>query len=386
MSRRLALYLLCSWLAWGSGAAQAHERRATYLGNPATRFAAPLRTPEDLRRMLLSPALQADVNAILRQSNYLGDLQDFRDAVAKADVREIQVPPGTLLAAMSTRLKGKAILLHQVRWAGAGPFAAYTFDFDSKGHRYRLTAPKPCSNFWVEERLPPPAPILTLNCVSPAEQPLPRAFETCQRVGNSGNAALPLVTLTLPRPSATHVLGSTGDAELAADRLTWRVRDLAPGGSHLLCATFVADQPGVVSFLSTAVAERMLQSACATHVYGIPAVLLEVVDQSDPVMVGNEVIYVIRVLNQGSEALRHVRVVAALEDSQAFLSGSGPSEVTAADSRITVAPLPLLEAKAEAVWRISVKALKAADVRFAVELQADQFARPISETEATRQY
>ena len=78
--------------------------------------------------------------------------------------------------------------------------------------------------------------------------------------------------------------------------------------------------------------------------------------------------------------------MATLEDSQAFLSGSGPSDVTAADSRITVAPLPLLEAKAEAVWRISVKALKAADVRFAVELQVDQFARPISETEATRQY
>ncbi len=384
MSRRLVLGLLCAVLAWGS-AALAHELLATHLGNHATRFAPPLKTPEDLRRTLLSPALQADVIAILRQSNYLGDLQDFRDAVAKSEVREIHIPPGTLLTAMSTRRKGKAILLHQVRWAGTEPIAAYAFDFESKGHRYRLTAPKPCSNFWVEKQLPPPAPILTLNCVSPAEQPLPRAFETCQRVGNSGNAALAQLTLTLPIPAATQVLSSTGGAELAADRLTWQVRDLAPGGSQLLCATLVAERPGVVSFLGTAVAEHTLQSACSTRVYGIPAVLLEVVDQSDPVMVGNEVVYVIRVLNQGSEALRHVRVVATLEDSQSFLAGSGPSEVTAVDSRITVAPI-LLEPKAEAVWRISVKALKAADVRFAVELQADQFARPINETEATRQY
>jgi uncharacterized repeat protein (TIGR01451 family) len=127
-------------------------------------------------------------------------------------------------------------------------------------------------------------------------------------------------------------------------------------------------------------------SKCASRVYGIPAVLLEVVDLADPVLVGSEVVYTIRVLNQGSQPLTNVRITAALEDSQSFVSASGPSEVKGISGNITTAPLALLKPGEEVLWRMVVKAEKAADVRFAVEMRADQFQRPVNETEATLQY
>jgi hypothetical protein len=378
--------LLCS--SWAAHPALAAEHDATRLGNPATRFADPLKTPDDLRGTLLSPALRADVDQILRQSGYIGDLQDFRDAVAKAEIKELSIPPGTLLPAMSTRLKGKPVLLHDVRWAGRKPIEAYEFTFDSQWRRYRVVTPKPCSNFWVEEVLPPPTPVLTLACDLPGEQPLPLPLTVCQRLGNNGNIAAPKAVLALSVPAGARLVSGTEGADAGADRITWNVRDLAVGASRNYCATFTAAQPGPLEFSGMALGDHAakVESQCATRVHGIPAVLLEVVDLADPVLVGNDVVYTLRVLNQGSAPLTNIRIVAALEDSQTFLSGTGPSAVSAAAGNLAMAPLPLLKPGEEARWRVVVKAEKAADVRFAVELRADQFQRPINETEATLQY
>lgn len=390
MNRKLATHLLLLFSLWAgvNMPARAAEHNATYLGNPATRFADPLKTPDDLRNMLLSPALRADVQQILRQSGYLGDFQDFRDAVAKADIKELSIPPGTLLPAMSTRLKGMPVLLRDIRWAGKKPIEAYEFIFDSQWRRYRVITPKPCSNFWVEEVLPPPAPVLSLACDVPGEQPLPRPLTVCQRVGNSGNIAEPKAVVTLSIPAGAKLASAPGNAEVAADRITWNVQNLAVGASQTFCATFVAAQSGPLAFSGMALSDHAAkaESQCASRVYGIPAVLFEVVDLADPVLVGNEVVYTIRVLNQGSEPLTNIRINATLEDSQAFVSGSGPSAITAAAGNLTAAPLPLLKPGEEVLWRVVVKALKAADVRFAVEMRADQFKRPVSETEATFQY
>ncbi len=387
MNRHLAASLLVLISLWVAPAPAA-EHNATRLGNPATRFAPPLKTPEDLRGMLLTPALQADIEQILRQGGYLGDLQDFRDAAAKAEIKELSIPTGTLLPSMSTRLKKRPVLLHDIRWAGKKPIEAYEFNFDSKWRRYRVITPKPCSNFWVEEVLPPPAPVLSLACEAPAQQFLPQPLTVCQNLGNHGNISEPKAVLALSIPAGAKLVGTTGTAEVTADHISWNVLDLAPGASQRVCATFTAAQPLSFSFSGMALGDHAakVESQCATRVVGIPAVLLEVVDLADPIQVGNEVVYTVRVRNQGSAALTHVRFNATLEDSQSFLSGSGPSPVSAAAGNLAAEPLPLLKPGEEVLWRVVVKAEKAGDVRFAVEMRADQFSRPVTETEATRQY
>jgi hypothetical protein len=131
MFRILATLLLTSLLSFQSALAQTEVHRSTRLGNPATRFAPPLKTPEDLRRTLSSDALREDVQQVARMSGYLGDMADFRKAVETAPVKEIAIPPNTLLPAMSTRKKGKVDLLRNVLWAGKKPIDAYEFSFIS---------------------------------------------------------------------------------------------------------------------------------------------------------------------------------------------------------------------------------------------------------------
>ncbi len=386
MNRFFFSILLATLLAWAVTPALALEHRSTRLGNPATRFADPLKTPEDLRRVLLDEKLREDVASILRQSGYLGDLEDFRKALASAEIREVQFPVGSLLPAMSTRLKGRPFLLRDVRWAGKRPIDAYEFTFISLGRRYKVVTPKPCSNFWVEEVLPRPLPVLALNCETPPEQPLPRPFSVCQQVTNNGDDVEAHTLVSLPIPADAKVESS--DGQVAADHIEWMVNNLAPGASQKLCATFQADQPGLLAFTAAAVGERAarVENRCETQVHGIPAVLLEVIDLADPVLVGKDVVYTIRVLNQGSLALDNIRIVATLEDGQTFVSGGGVTAMKVEAATITAEPLARLNPQEEVSWQVVVKAAKAADMRFAVELRADQFARPIAETEATMQY
>jgi uncharacterized repeat protein (TIGR01451 family) len=383
------LFLLLSLATGLSASAPTDPHRAFRLGNPATRFADPLKTPEDLRRTLLKDALQDDVLKVLRLSEYNGSIEDFRQAAANAPIRELRIPVGTVLPAMSTRVKGKPELLRNVLWAGKNPIAAYEFSFISGERRYRVVTPKACSNFWVEEQLPRPKPALALSCEAPAESAQPNLITLCNTLSNSGELTEALAMLSLPMPAGAQVKCVSGGANVSdSTQLTWKFDNFAPGAKRTVCATFAPAQPGQIVFNSAAVGNRSasVTSQCTTSVSSIPAELLEVVEPSDPAKVGSDVVYVIKVRNPGTLALTNIKLVARLEDSQRFVSGSGATPVSAADEgRILAGVLATLNPREQAEWRVVVKADKAGEARFKVDLEADQFFCPVQKTETTIQ-
>ena len=238
-------------------AAQTELHRATRLGNPATRFAAPLKTPEDLRRTLLSESLRDDVQQVARMSGFDGDMEDFRRAAANAPIKEIRIPVNSVLPAMSTRAKGKVDLLRNVLWAGKKPIDAYEFSFISGEHRYRVVTPKACSNFWVEEQLPPPKSELALNCEAPAESAGDALVEVCCTLKNIGELAEPQAVLALPMPAGAKVRCVSGGPDVSdTTRLTWKFDNLAPEAKRTVCANFTPVQPGTITFAASATAQR----------------------------------------------------------------------------------------------------------------------------------
>jgi hypothetical protein len=253
-SLALALLALSTFQAT---AAQTNLHRATRLGNPATRFAPSLKTPEDLRRTLLSETLRDDVQQVARMSGYNGDMEDFRRAAASAPIKEIRIPVNSVLPAMSTRNKGKVDLLRNVQWAGRKPFDAYEFSFISGERRYRVVTPKACSNFWVEEQLPPPKPELALNCEAPAESAGNALVEVCCTLKNVGELPEPQALLALPFPAGAKVRCVSGGPDVSDPaRLTWKFDNLAPGEKRTVCANFSPTQADTVAFSATAAAQR----------------------------------------------------------------------------------------------------------------------------------
>ncbi len=158
--------------------AEAQQHKAIRLGNPATRFAKPMKKADDLRVLLRSDKMKADVDAILNEVGWKGNREDVDRAAATAEISSVQIPPGTRLPFMASRKNRKPHALVDVLWAGPKPIDAFAFEFSSNCVRYRLVTPKACSNFWIEDlgkdttdpkcvaAPPPPPPVVSVSGAS----------------------------------------------------------------------------------------------------------------------------------------------------------------------------------------------------------------------------
>ena len=98
--------------------ADAEQHRATRLGNPATRFAKPIRQADDVRVLVRGDKTKADVAAILNEVAWKGSLDDLDRAAAAAVISAVQIPTGTHLPFMASRHNGRPHALVNVLWAG----------------------------------------------------------------------------------------------------------------------------------------------------------------------------------------------------------------------------------------------------------------------------
>jgi uncharacterized repeat protein (TIGR01451 family) len=380
-----AFSLVLGLAMWAMHPASAQQHRATRLGNPATRFAPPLASPEDLRARFSDPKLKPDIAMILHQWGWGGDLDDLVRSAASAPITEIQMPVGTRMPFMSSRENGKPVTLRDVLWAGDQPISAYAFEFASKGRRYRCVTPRPCSNFFLEDL---GAPELEVTCNAPAEVPVGRPVKVCLTASNTGDAAESKTEVSLSVPEGAAELHATADGTCSVSNVIWKINDLAARASKELCVSFNMPKAGMLELDATATGSfsRPTQSKCQTRIFGIPGLLIDAVDLEDPVEVGHEVTYDIKVTNQGTATCTNVRLICTLPESEEFVSGSGPTAVRAQERTLTTEPLASFAPKTSVTWRVIVKALAPDDARFKVNLYADELQKPIYEEEPTHLY
>ena len=118
----------------------------------------------------------------------------------------------------------------------------------------------------------------------------------------------------------------------------------------------------------------------------MPAILLEVVDLDDPVEVGNQTTYEIKVVNQGSAVGTNIGITCTLPTEMQYITSGGPTEGRLDGNTLRFAPLPSLAPQASATFRVTVRGASAGDVRFKVSMISDQITAPVEETESTNIY
>lgn len=232
------------------------------------------------------------------------------------------------------------------------------------------------------------ASTLALDCTAPTQVYAGRPLTVCMTVRNAGDGAESKAVVKLPLPAGATFASATAGGTLVDGVVVWELPNLAPGASQELCARLGRRELGTVNFAPTlqGACGPVVASACETKVAGIAGILLEVIDLEDPIQVGKEVTYEIRVTNQGSATGTNVRLLCRLPASQQFVSGTGITAVKAEGGTVTMEPLANLEAKGLATWRVVVKAVAEDDARFEAQLHSDQFEEPIRENESTQQY
>jgi uncharacterized repeat protein (TIGR01451 family) len=170
------------------------------------------------------------------------------------------------------------------------------------------------------------------------------------------------------------------------NNIIWRLGMLEAGASRTLKATFRCNHIGKVRNTATVTYCAEASDACELEVKGIPAILLECVDDPDPIEINGSLTYTITVLNQGSAVGTGIVVDCTLPPEEEHVSATGPTKAKVEGKQVTFAPLASLAPKAKAVYKVTVKGVAEGDVRFRVELKSDQIKTPVMETESTHIY
>lgn len=205
-------------------------------------------------------------------------------------------------------------------------------------------------------------------------------------VTNRGSGAAHDVTVTDVIDGGLQFISADNSGQRQGNNIVWRLGTLEAGQSRVLQARFGCNTIGRVRNTATVAYCAQAAASCEMEVRGIPAILLECVDDPDPVEVGTNTTYTIVVVNQGSAVGTNIRIVCTLPPEQELVSADGPTRSTSEGKRVSFEPLDRLPAGARATYKVVVRGVGTGDVRFAVELLSDQVTAPVNETESTHIY
>ena len=231
-------------------------------------------------------------------------------------------------------------------------------------------------------------PKLGVKIEGPENEYVNRPIAYRVTVTNEGDSPARDASVAVNIPQSTKIanVGTEGRADRSA--IQWSLGALEPGASKTVTFNLTGTEAAALETTARA------RAACAAEVTGtsrtkvmtIAALLLEAVDLSDPVRVGENVTYRITVTNQGSGPDTNIRVTAKLPNEEQYVSARGTTEATAEGQTVRFAPIPTLAAGRSAQWEMTVTAKQAGDVRFDVQLESDSLTKPGSKSEPTRLY
>lgn len=123
-----------------------------------------------------------------------------------------------------------------------------------------------------------------------------------------------------------------------------------------------------------------------TKVDGAASLTMELVDLDDPVEIGVETAYEIKVKNTGSKAATNVTLKCELPEGVQLLSAKGPTDAVAQRRTLTFKPLAELSPDQESVFRIHVKGLRDGNERVKALVSSDSLTEPLVQEEQTKFY
>jgi uncharacterized repeat protein (TIGR01451 family) len=212
------------------------------------------------------------------------------------------------------------------------------------------------------------------------------------KVSNPGNAPAGNVMLheAVPAGFKFHTANASGQWDAATKTVSWQLGDLQPGQSREVTVELIAAAAGEHRLQAQVASNRGVRSeaSAVTRIEASSSLVIELADLEDPVEVGGETTYEIRIANAGTKLETNVELSCTLPDQVEFRSAKS---VTGLSHRVTgrevvFDPLPRLAPKADVIYRVTVRGLQAGDVRFRARIRADGMPEPVLREESTRFY
>lgn len=215
-------------------------------------------------------------------------------------------------------------------------------------------------------------------------------------VSNTGNYVARDTVIAQQLPAGAEFRNAT-QGRLESGRVLWQVGSLEPGQSRTVDMTLSPTQQGALNAIVTAnaVCAQPVSATARIQVSGVPALLLQMVDLQDPVRIGNNIVYEIRVTNQGSAELTNVVITATPPGEMSLVNVEGATPLAggaaaggaapAAAGPVRFGAVERLGPGQSVVWRATFRAQRAGDIQFRVDASSNEV-RQATKIEPTRLY
>jgi uncharacterized repeat protein (TIGR01451 family) len=235
-------------------------------------------------------------------------------------------------------------------------------------------------------------PRLDIAVTGPKLRYLDRKATYVFKVTNPGSAPASNVTVSDQIPVGFKFLSASdgGRHDFSTRTVSWFVGDLTPGQSREMHMEVLAINTGEHHHKASVTAARGLKSDAeiATRVEGLPALLMELVDLDDPVEVGADTAYEIRVTNTGSKTETNLQLICTVPEKMEFRGATGAAncKFRVQGKDVIFEPLPRLAPRADAIYRVNVRGIAPGDLRFRARITADGLTEPVLKEESTKVY
>lgn len=211
-------------------------------------------------------------------------------------------------------------------------------------------------------------------------------------VSNRGDAEARDVVIEDMIPAGMSFVSASDGGVMTGSTVVWNVGNLAPGASRSVSLTLTSQSAS--SFTNTATARayccKEATASDGVKYSGIAAILLEVIDVYDPIEVGGQETYEIKVTNQGNADDTNIVITVNLPQQEKYISADTTKAQNVrwnvSGQQIKFEPVRALAPKDVIVYLVTVECTGVGDVRFAVQLDSDVLESPVNETESTHIY
>lgn len=204
-------------------------------------------------------------------------------------------------------------------------------------------------------------------------------------VSNTGDTTLNNVVVTDTAPAETSIVAAPG-ASLSSnkDKATWTIAEIKAGAKVTQTVKLTSKAAGNHCNTVTASAGGLSESAKACTLWkGIAAVMLEAVDDPDPIQVGETTTYTFKITNQGFADIHNVKAEVTFEDKLLPISST---RGTVSGQKVTGNVVPVITPKQTLEAKVTVKGIKVGDARTKLVLTCDELSSPVEESESTTVY
>jgi|GEM_PF-1868507 len=234
------------------------------------------------------------------------------------------------------------------------------------------------------------APQLQVGLEGPTLRYLARQATFTVSVSNPGSAPANNIELVAQLPAGLKFVNTNnaGQYDSSAHTVRWSLAELPPGELGKVQVTATPTEMGQMKVRAEARADMNL-SDVREHtlaVEGLTALFFSLRDLADPIEVGGQTTYEVRVLNQGTKTASNVQLVALLPPGMRAISGEGATRGAVEPQRVVFDTLARLAPQGEAAYTIHVEGAQAGDHRFRVQVTSDELTAPVTKEESTRVY